>query len=134
VASRRRRTDCGRDILLAELTGAHIHCQHISAAGSVELLRAAKQRGLPITGEACPHHFTLTDAAIAGSEAFWREDGKGVFGYDNPDAPKPEWPKYDTNFKMNPPLRSAQDREAILRGWLMARWSAGQRPCPALRL
>ena len=104
-----------RNILLAELTGTHIHCQHLSSAHSVELLRQAKKRGVPISGEACPHHFVLTDAAIAGSEEFWREDGKKVFGYAN-GAPKPSWPKYDTNFKMNPPLRSAADRDAILEG------------------
>src|SRR5207247_2245966 len=104
-----------RNILLAELTGAHVHCQHLSAAGSVELLRAAKKRGLPISGEACPHHFTLTDAAVAGSEKFRAANGKGVFGFDRrPDLPA--WPAYDTNFKMNPPLRSARDREAILAG------------------
>lgn len=104
-----------RNILLAELTGARIHCQHLSAAGSVELIRAAKQRGVPISGEACPHHYTLTDAAIAGSEKFWAEDGKGIFGFS---AMKelPSWPSYDTSFKMNPPLRSARDREAILEG------------------
>ena len=104
-----------RNILLAELTGTHVHCQHLSSAQSVELLRAAKKRGVPISGEACPHHFVLTDAAVAGSEAFWREDGKKVFGYGNGET-KPAWPKYDTNFKMNPPLRSARDREAILEG------------------
>ena len=104
-----------RNILLAELTGTRIHCQHLSSARSVELLRAAKQRGVPISGEACPHHFVLTDSAIAGSEEFWREDGKQVFGYAGDDT-KPSWPKYDTNFKMNPPLRSAADREAILEG------------------
>jgi dihydroorotase len=104
-----------RNILLAELTGTRIHCQHLSSARSVELLRAAKQRGVPISGEACPHHFVLTDSAIAGSEEFWREDGKKVFGCDH-DAAKPAWPKYDTNFKMNPPLRSAADRAAILEG------------------
>ena len=71
-----------RNILLAELTGAHVHCQHLSAAGSVELLREAKKRGVPISGEACPHHFTLTDAAVAGSEKFWSADGKGIFGFD----------------------------------------------------
>src|SRR6185295_12298790 len=60
-----------RNILLAELTGARVHCQHLSAAGSVRLLREAKQRGVPISGEACPHHFTLTDSAVAGSEKFW---------------------------------------------------------------
>ena len=65
-----------RNILLAELTGAKIHCQHLSAAGSVALLREAKKRGVPISGEACPHHFTLTDAAVAGSEKFWSADGK----------------------------------------------------------
>ena len=65
-----------RNILLAELTGAKIHCQHLSAAGSVQLLRDAKKRGVPISGEACPHHFTLTDAAIAGSEKFWAQDGQ----------------------------------------------------------
>jgi dihydroorotase len=104
-----------RNIILAELTGAHVHCQHISAAGSVDMLRAAKQRGLRISGEACPHHFTLTDAAVAGSDAFWSTDGKGVFGQSLP-AQLPRWPTYDTNFKMNPPLRSARDREAIIAG------------------
>ena len=105
-----------RNILLAELTGAHVHCQHLSAAGSVALLREAKKRGVPISGEACPHHFTLTDSAIAGSEKFWREDGKGIFGFNSRKSEHPEWPNYDTNFKMNPPLRSARDREAILAG------------------
>ena len=105
-----------RNILLAELTGTRIHCQHLSSARSVELLRAAKRRGVPISGEACPHHFVLTDSAIAGSEKFWAEDGKALFpGTPTPD-PKPQWPAYDTNFKMNPPLRSAADREAVLEG------------------
>jgi dihydroorotase len=104
-----------RNILLAELTGTRIHCQHLSSARSVELLRAAKKRGVPISGEACPHHFVLTDAAVAGSEEFWKDDGKKVFGYAQ-SAALPSWPKYDTNFKMNPPLRSAADREAILEG------------------
>jgi dihydroorotase len=104
-----------RNILLAELTGARVHCQHLSAAGSVKLLRDAKKRGVSVSGEACPHHFTLTDAAVAGSEKFWKSDGRGVFGFDS--APeKPAWPAYDTNFKMNPPLRSAADREAIIEG------------------
>src|SRR6266540_2969012 len=66
-----------RNILLAETTGAHVHCQHLSTARSVDLLRAARKRGLPISGEACPHHFTLTDSAIAGSDKFWAEDGQG---------------------------------------------------------
>jgi dihydroorotase len=105
-----------RNILLAELTGARIHCQHLSAAGSVQLIREAKKRGVSISGEACPHHFTLTDAAIAGSEKFWAEDGKQLFPGRRTPVPVPAWPAYDTNFKMNPPLRSAKDREAILEG------------------
>jgi dihydroorotase len=106
-----------RNIVLAELTGTHVHCQHLSTAGSVELLRAARKRGVPISGEACPHHFTLTDASIAGSESFWHEDGKWIFGYHKPSTTVlPTWPNYDTNLKMNPPLRSARDREAILEG------------------
>ncbi len=105
-----------RNILLAELTGAHVHCQHLSTARSVELIRAAKKRGVTISGEACPHHFTLTDAAIAGSEKFWAQDGRGIFNPGVPDAELPSWPVYDTNFKMNPPLRSARDRDAIIAG------------------
>ncbi|MGD0253767.1 MAG: dihydroorotase [Verrucomicrobiota bacterium] len=108
-----------RNILLAELTGAKVHCQHLSASGSVALLREARKRGVPISGEACPHHFTLTDAAVAGSEKFWGNDGKQIFRTPNSELRTPnftEWPKYDTNFKMNPPLRSARDREAILEG------------------
>src|SRR5882724_4723409 len=103
-----------RNILLAELTGARVHCQHISSAGSVALLRDAKKRGVPISGEACPHHFVLTDATIAGSAKFWAEDGKDLFGYKA--GERPSWPNYHTNFKMNPPLRSARDREAVLEG------------------
>jgi dihydroorotase len=105
-----------RNILLAELTGAKIHCQHLSAAGSVALLRAAKKRGVSISGEACPHHFTLTDAAIAGSEKFWAHDGQQLSTFNLQPSTLPEWSNYDTNFKMNPPLRSAQDRAAILAG------------------
>ena len=75
-----------RDIRLSEETGAHIHFQHLSAARSVELVREAKARGAKVTAEVTPHHLTLTDedAALGG-----------------------------TNFKMNPPLRSEQDREAL---------------------
>jgi dihydroorotase len=91
-----------------------VHCQHLSAAGSVQLIRDAKKRGVPVSGEACPHHFTLTDAAVAGSIRFWANDGKELAGFQN--GGLPEWPAYDTNLKMNPPLRSAADREAILAG------------------
>jgi dihydroorotase len=104
-----------RNILLAETTGGTVHCQHLSAEGSVRLLREAKKRGLPVSGEACPHHFTLTDAAIAGSEKFWAEDGKGLLAF-NGGSHLPSWPAYDTNFKMNPPLRSARDRDAVIEG------------------
>jgi dihydroorotase len=78
-----------RDILLAEQADWHIHCQHISSARSVELIRQAKKRGVKISAEACPHHFTLTDECLK---------------------------TYDTNFKMNPPLRTERDREALLEG------------------
>lgn len=103
-----------RNILLAEATGAQVHLQHLSTAGSVQLLREAKQRGLRISGEACPHHFTLTDAAVAGSEKFWSTDGQGLL--EETAGERPAWPAYDTNLKMNPPLRSARDREAVLEG------------------
>jgi dihydroorotase len=69
---------------------------------------------VPISGEACPHHFVLTDAAVAGSEKFWKEDGKLLADFQTDELPS--WPKYDTNFKMNPPLRSARHRDAILEG------------------
>jgi dihydroorotase len=105
-----------RNIQLAELTGAAVHCQHVSSAGSVRLLREARRRGVPVSGEACPHHFTLTDAAVAGSEKFWARDGGAVFGHSDAGTAKPSWPIYDTRFKMNPPLRTGADREAILEG------------------
>jgi dihydroorotase len=75
-----------RDIILAELTGGHVHLCHMSTRGSVELIRRAKEHGLRVTAEATPHHFTLTQEACEG---------------------------YNTNAKMNPPLREAADREAI---------------------
>lgn len=78
-----------RDIALARLTGARVHFQHMSTAGSVAMIAAAKAAGLPVTAEAAPHHFTLTDAACAG---------------------------YDATFKVHPPLRSAGDVEAIAAG------------------
>jgi dihydroorotase len=78
-----------RDILLAEHTGGHVHLCHISTRGSVELIRRAKEKGLRVTAEACPHHFTLTHEQCEG---------------------------YDTNAKMNPPLREPEDREAIRQG------------------
>ena len=78
-----------RDILLAEYTGARIHIAHVSTAGSVRLVREAKKRGVRVTCETCPHYFTLTDECIS---------------------------TYDTNKKMNPPLRTRTDREAVIEG------------------
>lgn len=78
-----------REIMLAEFTGAHLHVAHVSTKGSIDLVRQAKKRGVNVTCEATPHHFTLTDEAVRG---------------------------YNTNAKMNPPLRSAEDREAVRLG------------------
>lgn len=105
-----------RNIQLAELTGTHIHCQHMSSAGAVKLIREARDKGIPISGEACPHHFTLTDASLAGSAAFWEKDGKNLLDVIKMDYERPEWESYDTLFKMNPPLRSGADRDAVLQG------------------
>mgnify|MGYP000849042532 CR=1 FL=1 len=78
-----------RNVILAEYTGAHIHCQHISSRFSVDVIRRAKQRGARITAEATPHHLALTEEALA---------------------------TYDTHFKMNPPLRTEADRRALIDG------------------
>jgi dihydroorotase len=78
-----------RDVMLAEFTGARLHVAHVSTRGAVEIIRSAKKRGVPVTCEATPHHFTLTDEAVRG---------------------------YDTNAKMNPPLRWAEDVEALRAG------------------
>lgn len=107
-----------RNIVLSEITGAPIHCQHVSSAGSVRLIREARARGVAISGEACPHHFVLTDASVGGSAAFWSEDGAAWKAEFFGDASISEWPPYDTRFKMNPPLRAARDREAVIEGLL----------------
>lgn len=78
-----------RDIMLAELTGGHLHVLHVSTAGSVDLVRCGKRRGVNVTAEAMPHHFTLTDAVI-------EEQG--------------------TNAKMHPPLRTQIDVDAVIEG------------------
>ncbi len=78
-----------RDITLAELTGGRLHILHVSTAGSVDLIRRARQRGVRVTGEACPHHFTLTDKALRS---------------------------FDSNYKMSPPLRSEADVQAVIAG------------------
>jgi dihydroorotase len=79
----------GRDIVLAEATGGRIHIMHISTTGSVELVRRAKRRGVRVTTEVCPHHFTLTDESLRS---------------------------FDSNFKMSPPLRAKTDVEACIGG------------------
>lgn len=78
-----------RNVILSTHTGAHIHLQHISSATSVDIIRRAKQRQVRITAEATPHHLSLTDESLA---------------------------TYDTNFKMNPPLRTEEDRRALIDG------------------
>jgi dihydroorotase len=78
-----------RNVIISSDTGAHIHMQHVSSARSVEILRRAKADGVRVTGEASPHHIALTDTELA---------------------------TYDTNFKMNPPLRTEADRRAIIAG------------------
>lgn len=78
-----------RDISLAELTGARLHIAHVSTKGAVRIIRNAKARGVKVTAETAPHYFTLTEEAVAG---------------------------YNTNAKMNPPLRTQEDVEAIKEG------------------
>ena len=80
-------SDAARDCSLAELTGARVHLAHVSTRGAVEAVRRAKGRGLSVTCEVTPHHFTLTDADVEG---------------------------YDTNYKMNPPLRGEGHVAALL--------------------
>ncbi|OLD17051.1 MAG: dihydroorotase [Acidobacteria bacterium 13_1_40CM_3_56_11] len=82
-------TMVSRDLILAEMTGSKYHVAHLSTRRSLERVREAKSRGLRVTAEVTPHHFTLTDSAVAD---------------------------YDTNAKMNPPLRSSDDLAAIVEG------------------
>jgi dihydroorotase len=86
-----------REIALAEYTGRPVHIAHVSTAMATELIRAARARGVPVTAETTPHYFTLTDEAVQG---------------------------YDTHAKMNPPLRSEQDRQAVLAGLADGTFSA----------
>ena len=81
--------DAMRDILLAECADAHVHIAHISTKGAVEIVRRAKEKGIKVTCEVTPHHFTLTDSAVEG---------------------------YNTNTKMSPPLRSQEHLEAVIEG------------------
>jgi dihydroorotase len=85
-----------RDIALAELTGGRLHICHVSTAGAVDAIRRGKARGIRVSAEATPHHLSITDEWVAGV----RWEGRGQ--------------PYDTNTKMNPPLRSERDRRALL--------------------
>ena len=78
-----------RDIMLAEMTGGHLHVLHVSTAGAVALVRQGKDRGVHVTTEACPHHWILTDTAVE---------------------------KQGTNAKMHPPLRTQADIDAVIEG------------------
>lgn len=80
-----------RNVILSQYTGAHIHMQHVSTANGVDIIRRARQRGIRVSGEAMPHHMFFTDA---------------------------DCHDYNTNFKMNPPLRTAADRDAVIEGVL----------------
>lgn len=82
-----------RDILLAQLTGCHIHIQHITTAAGAEMIRRAKEEGIPVSAEVTPHHLFLNEECIDGAV-------------------------YDTNFKMNPPLRTKEDNEALIQALL----------------
>lgn len=86
-----------RDLLLCQLTGGRLHLAHVTTAGGVELIRAARARGVRFTAETTPHHLTLTDDWVAG----WRPDGQSAT-------------PYDTSTKVNPPLRSEADRQALI--------------------
>ena len=95
-----------RDIALCRLTGGHVHFQHVSTAGSVELIQAAKTEGLPVTAEVTPHHLLLTEDWVAGGK--WASP-----------TVLEKWGRiatvpYDTNTRVAPPLRSEQDVDALV--------------------
>jgi dihydroorotase len=82
-----------RDLLLAKFSGARLHLCHISTKGAVELIREAKKKGVKVTCETCPHYFFFNDEVLEN---------------------------FDTSYKVNPPIRSEQDRQAIIKGQLIA--------------
>jgi dihydroorotase len=102
-----------RDLALVRLTGAKYHAAHLSTAGSVELIRQAKRTGLPVTAEVTPHHLLLTDAWVAGERTGPLADALDALGLDIPPGER-----YDTNTKVNPPLRTSEDCAALLAGLL----------------
>jgi len=93
-----------RDIALAEMTRGRLHIAHVSTAGSVALIRSAKERGVAVTAEVTPHHLTLTQERVIGR------------GWDSTKAAPLPLSCYDTNAKVNPPLRTARDVEALITG------------------
>ncbi len=95
-----------RDIALSRLTGGHVHFQHISTAGSVELIRAARAEGLPVTAEVTPHHLLLTEDWVAGGK--WASSSVLERWGQIPTHP------YDTNTRVAPPLRSEADAAVLL--------------------
>lgn len=95
-----------RDIALAELVDGRLHVAHVSTAGSVELIRRAKERGVRVTAEVTPHHLTLTEEWVAGQRGSWGL----MFPYWGP------MPPYNTNTKVNPPLRTRADIAALVEG------------------
>jgi dihydroorotase len=120
-----------RDIALAEATGAHIHICHVSTAGGVALIRAARERGVRVTAEATPHHLTLTDRWVLGSLEPWQPPeaaprreagGRARRRRSEPGLNLPVWldpsllPPYDTSTRVSPPLRSEEDVEALIEG------------------
>ncbi len=94
-----------RDIALAELAGGRLHITHVSTAGAVELIRRAKEKGLRVSADATPHHLVLTDEWVAGQ--------RRATGMSSSWAPMPP---YNTNTKVNPPLRTRVDTEALVQG------------------
>lgn len=101
-----------REIALAELSGGHVHICHVSTAGAVDLIRQAKARGVSVTAEVTPHHLTLTDAWVAGSMA-----AHLALPESEPVLPVPQgFPPYHPHTKVNPPLRTRADLEALWEG------------------
>jgi dihydroorotase len=99
-----------RAILVAGALGARVHLTHISTAGSVDLIRDAKARGIPVTCDVTPHHLAMTDDWVRGRRAFaWEQGLKGEETGDEPAAATP----FDSNTKMNPPLRRLHDVRAL---------------------
>ncbi len=97
-----------RDLELVRLTGGRYHAAHLSTAASVDLMRQAKAQGLDVTAEVTPHHLLLADTWVAGARSFAVAGGIGL----------PDGPRYATAAKVNPPLRTAADGEALLMGLL----------------